>query len=197
MGDETIMLEFQPMMSARQAMARALRWADEEQELERARLWLDIARELRAGEKDARPLRTGGIVKPRADVEEWFTKAASTGKVSRDVPTEVIVGHDPGTGQLAFGQRFMAGATAPERAETVVMQRAQDESTPAYEEAGQTLGDTQGLPRRIATPCPVHLRGEGYTDTCITPGCEAPIVWSEQLGWRHAAGQTLACPEQG
>jgi hypothetical protein len=187
---------FPEIMSARQAMQQAIERA-QLGEFDDARLWLDIARELRAGEKDARPPRTGGIVNPKPGPSaEWFTKAASTGKVSRDVPTEVIVGHDPGTGQLAFGQRFMAGATAPERAETVVMQRAQDESTPAYEEAGQTLGDTQGLPRRIATPCPVHLRGEGYTDTCITPGCEAPIVWSEQLGWRHAAGQTLACPEQ-
>jgi hypothetical protein len=168
---------FPEIMSARQAMQQAIERAQLGEPL-MARLWLDIATELRAGEKDARPLRTGGIVNPKpGPVTAHFFGGAPTERFYLNTRTDAV-------------------NVPPERAETVVMQRAQDESTPAYEEAGQTLGDTQGLPRRMATPCPVHLRGEGYTDTCITPGCEAPIVWSEQLGWRHAAGQTLACPEQ-
>jgi hypothetical protein len=203
---------FPKIMSAREAMANAISCVQDSDDVG-ARLWLDIARELREGSSTERreyPLRIGGIVKPRADVEEWFVKRH--GRTARklrgpahahlDAPcTEDCYEPIAPAATEAVTERFYLNTRTdavnvpPERAETVVMQRAQDEATPAYEEAGQMLGDTRSLPRRIATPSVIGSRdNQECGDQCGTQ-----VVWVDNTTqWRHdIQGWPLACPEQG
>ncbi len=161
------------MMTAREAMAQAIERA-QLGDVEPGRLWLDIARELRLG---TLPVAMSGQGKGYEDEPQPFV-VTRTQNGPNPPGLNVAVAPD---GQLVY----------TDRAETQVMQRVASESTPAYDEAGQSLGDTRSIPHRIAHP---QEDAVGPSSTCLTPECGLPVIWIRGRGWVHdTPSHTASC----
>jgi hypothetical protein len=135
-------------------------------DLEAGRLWLDIATELRCGSVpdifgDPEPPADARVVQD--DINRMLSR------------TPVVLADD---GQLAYA-----------RAETEVLQRIPEESTPTYEAAGESLGETKAIPHRIAHP---QAESEGPNSQCLS--CTLPLIWIPRLGWVHdVEGHSASC----
>lgn len=173
------------MLTAKEAMEYAINRA-QVGDYEGGFLWTTIARELRQGESAARSLPVG----PQSMTAEQIA-AEHFAVFSEPVPSEPVIGLAP-DGQLAYGQRFMTGRKADqERAETEVMRRVPAEATPAYEAAGESLGETQLIPDGIAHP---QADSQGANSTCVRPSCGIAVVWVRNAGWLHdVEGHPASC----
>lgn len=177
------------MKTAREAMAEAIRKAEAGQRDE-ARLWLDIARELREGAAEApaampehlgpiRPyLRDPDAEDPAPQVEVvWFGNTPPGGDV---------VTFDAST--IEGEQRSVTVSVPRERREQQVQRDATTETTPIYEGAGDDLGATVVISVPVARPD--DLPGPPWE--CAY--CSVEIVWENGRGWVHdIEGRPAAC----
>lgn len=172
------------MITAREALDRATGCA-ERGDIARGTLWLGIARELR---EDAWMRASTGGVKLGIgdDPEEWLasnTRTPSGEQAYR--PEQVRVGYDAVADQLVT---LPAPEPAHRRAETEVIQRTPDETTPVYEAAGESLGNTVSIPITVAHPQP---HSQGPNSTCVN--CGEDVFWERGSGWMHDRDGLARC----
>lgn len=150
------------MITAREALDRATECA-ERGDIARGTLWLGIAREVR---EDA-----------------WMR--ASSGGVKLEAAEPAEAREDS---WLAANTRTLPGGTAYDRVETEVIRRTPGETTPAYDAAGETLGNTVSIPITIAHP---QSESRGPNSTCVN--CGEDVFWERGRGWLHDQSGSARC----
>lgn len=84
-------------------------------------------------------------------------------------------------GQLEYGKTYGGEPAYGQRTETEVIERMPSEPTPAYEAAGEGLGDTALMvPAGVASP---QADSQGPNSECLS--CGEPVVWIRGRGWTH------------
>jgi hypothetical protein len=155
-----------PLPTPREAMAQAVERA-KVGDYEGGHVWTAIARELREGAQRGHELPV-----PRIEPDHG----------GADLLVEPTYGRTHG-GEPAYHEGGIV-VPVPEpayrRAETTVMERVSDETTPAYEAAGESLGETKAIPLRIAHP---QEDDRGPNSMCIN--CYKPVIWIKGRGWVH------------
>jgi hypothetical protein len=178
-------------VNAPEALERAIECA-ERGDIARGTLWLGIARELREGTR--RPLASGGIIRKSSE-PEWRREGLAWQRNESSRPDACYCVAEPGGHDAGSLPGCRPGEVAPlvpepayRRAETEVIRRTQDEQTPAYEAAGETLGDTVSIPVTIAHPQGNSL---GPNSTCVN--CGDDVFWERGSGWLHDQGGSARC----
>ena len=214
------------MMTAKEAMANAIA-RTELGDYGGGQIWLGIARELRLGSVPARDV---GALRVGGDMFTPIEHIAGYIRGQVPFPSESAIGF-----ARARAAAIVAGVSASDAERSLldeILRRAEENAplpdrwlantTPIYETAGETLGDTQIMtpPTYAAEAVPgaletTYAADEAPTETIPVgvahpePGavgedgvclnCTFPIVWFRGQGWRHnrddypaACGDTLA-----
>jgi hypothetical protein len=202
------------MLTAREAMEQAIRKAETGM-IEGARLWLDIARELREGVAGDQAVLavSGPVVGPKDDRRACYCAAEpgghDEGSLSGCVPGEIApirpYPRDPeaddypqdfdvvtfDTSTIDGTKRTMTVPVPRERLEQRVQRDLTTETTPIYEGAGDDLGETAVIPVGVAHP---NEDGRGPNSMCL--GCNLGVIWLPRLGWVHdLPGAPASCEE--